>query len=187
MSILEPERLVPEHEYLAWEEGELSRHEYVDGVVYAMAGGTQEHDDIVANLSLLVGPVARAKGCRWYAHARKVRMTLPSGLSAFYYPDLMVVCDDPPHRLYEDIPCLIVEVLSPGTISRDRREKRTAYESIDGLQVYLMIEQDAARVTIHRRTPDGWSDEIAGEGAEISLPCPKMTIRVDDIYRNVLL
>jgi Uma2 family endonuclease len=187
MSILEPQRLVPEHEYLAWEEGESARHEFVDGVIFAMAGGSQEHDDLVANLSLLIGPTARSHGCRWYAHARKVRIARAESLAAYYYPDVMVVCDDPPNRLYEDVPCLVVEVLSPGTSSRDRREKRIGYESISSVLVYLLVDQDTARVTVHRRTDAGWADEIAGEGAVIDLRCPPMKLAVDDIYRGVLL
>ena len=116
-------------------------------------------------------------------------MRLRVKTDVYYYPDLMVVCDptdaDPRDK---SRPCLVFEVSSPGTTSIDHREKLLAYRGIDNLQAYVIVEQSARSVILHRRLPDGswWRDEYHGAG-QFELPCPPgFTLTLDQIYVSVL-
>ena len=99
-------------DYLVQEQRSERRHEWVAGHVYAMAGGTERHDNLAGLLYERLAPVARASGCRPYQHNRKVKLG-----EVAYYPDLMIVCRDavPPDTQYERDLSIVVEVLSPRT------------------------------------------------------------------------
>ncbi len=109
--------------FLAREQRSERRHELVGGRVYAMSGGSERHDLAAGLVYELLASGARASGCRPFTSNRLVRTR--SGNA--YYPDVMVVCGQAPHRLYETDPALIVEVLPPSTADVDRREKAVAY------------------------------------------------------------
>lgn len=153
--------------WLAAEQVATRRHELVNSRVFLMAGGTERHDIAAGLLYELVAPAARRAGCRPFTSNRIVRM--PSG--AAYHPDVMVVCTAAPHRLYEDSPSLIVEVLSPSTADTDRREKATAYASIASLETLLLIDPDSRRVEVARVVSGrvaGW--DTFGPGDTIVTP-----------------
>jgi Uma2 family endonuclease len=105
--------LTPE-EYFAWEEQQLDRHEYIDGHVYAMSGGTINHSDIAGNFLTLLKAHMRGSGCKTLNSDARVRI-LES--NRYVYPDISVTCDrqDQTTAQYITYPCLIVEVLSPMT------------------------------------------------------------------------
>jgi Uma2 family endonuclease len=170
-------------EYFAFEETAPTRHEYVDGQLYALAGASDRHNQIILNLiEHLAGP-ARAAGCDLWFTELKLRVTE----QLYYYPDLMVVCDpDDRNRLFRSRPCLVVEVLSPSTEAHDRREKLFAYRQISSLQAYVMAWQDERRVQRHFRAASGeWANaEVAGTGL-VPLPCPDVTLTLDQIYRGI--
>jgi Uma2 family endonuclease len=128
--------------WLAAEERSGRRHELVGGRVYLMAGGTERHDLAAGLLYELVAPSARRRGCRPFTANRIVKVPSGSG----YYPDVMVVRPPAAHRLYEDRPTLIIEVLSPSTADVERREKATAFASIVGLEMLLLVDPDVPRV-----------------------------------------
>ena len=90
--MLEPlvQRLSPQ-EYLDLEARSDIKHEYIDGEVYAMAGSSDDHAAIVGNAVMTIGPHLRRSGCRLYPQDVKAQIT---GRSRYYYPDLMVTCDD---------------------------------------------------------------------------------------------
>lgn len=110
--------LTPE-EYLALEQTSEIKHEYIDGEIYAMAGGTGNHNLISSNLLILLKNGLRAAGCRTYISDMKVNV---GDRRRFFYPDLVVTCDqrDEPQLSYIQFPTVIVEVLSPSTESFDR-------------------------------------------------------------------
>lgn len=153
-------------EYL---EGELSsrdRHEYIGGVVYAMAGSSEDHSLIVGNLVAALRPVLRGGPCRVFATDLKVRLQVARE-DIFYYPDLMVACDaretDP---YYRSFPKLIVEVLSPSTERTDRQEKLLNYTQIETLEEYVLIAQDRIEVTVFRRV-NNWQPEVLRQPDQI--------------------
>ncbi|MGH9164623.1 MAG: Uma2 family endonuclease [Acidimicrobiales bacterium] len=126
-------------------EGESDRrHELVGGRVYAMAGGTERHDLAAGLFYEALAAGARRAGCRPFTANRLVRT--PTG--AGYYPDVMVVCGPAAHRLYEQEPVLVAEVLSPSTADTDRREKATAFTSSPTLGQYILIDPDRRRIEV---------------------------------------
>jgi|GEM_PF-5780121 len=111
-------QLLTVEDYLAGEEANETKHEYVGGMVYAMAGGVNRHHAIASNvLGLLHGQV-RGKPGRPFNSDTKVRVQYPTH-TRFYYPDAMVVCGEwPPEQHFQDTPTLLVEVASPSTRAR---------------------------------------------------------------------
>jgi len=150
-------------DYLARERDAETRHEYIDGEVYAMTGASDRHGLIVNALAFAITPHARRRGCQLFTNDMKLRLEL-AGSTIFYYPDLMISCDpldrDPYSRTR---PCLIAEVLSPGTERIDRREKLLSYISLPSVQEVLLVAQDQALIEIHRRTQD-WKGELFEQG-----------------------
>lgn len=164
-------------EYLDWEPQQQIRHEYVNGELFAMTGGTIAHNDIVLNLYTALRPHLRTRGCRINVSDVKVGVN-PSSL--YYYPDLIVSCDprDLKARKFIQYPKLIVEVLSPSTEAKDRGEKFTWYQTIASLQEYVLIDSEKVGVECYRRGEGKmwlYSPYRAGEGislTSIEFECP---------------
>lgn len=137
-------------EYLEWESQQEVRHEYVNGDLFAMTGGTIPHNDIALNFYTELRPRLRSRGCRINVSDVKVQVS-PS--SPYYYPDIVVSCDprDLNARKFIQYPKLIVEVLSPGTEARDRGEKFTNYQNMPSLQEYVLIDSEKIAVERYRR------------------------------------
>lgn len=137
-------------EYLAWEAKQELRHEYIDGEILAMTGGTLPHNDIALNFYTALRPHLRDRGCRVNVSDVKVQA---SKNSRYFYPDLVVTCDpdDLKARDFIQHPKLIVEVLSPGTESYDRTKKLKYYRQIPSLQEYVLVDSEEIEVEIYRR------------------------------------
>jgi Uma2 family endonuclease len=174
-------------EYLALEDASSVRHEYLDGEIYAMAGGTPDH----AALAAAVIAILRSRlppDCRVYTSDLRVRIAA-SGLST--YPDGAVICgrtlrapDDP---IAVVNPLLLVEVTSPSTGEYDRGEKLRHYQLLPSVREVLFISHREPRATLVRRGPDGaWNsrDFIAGESIDL-LTAPG-GLSIDEIYRGGL-
>jgi Uma2 family endonuclease len=143
---------VSEAEYLASEEHSQTRHEFVDGYVFAMSGGTQAHNLICTNIAAFLHTRLRGKGCRASVNDLKVKI---ESARSFYYPDVIVDCAEfNPRGLFAIRPTLIVEVLSPSTASIDRREKLMAYQKLASLKEYLIVYQDRQHVDLYRKDAD---------------------------------
>lgn len=184
MNAATPHRLLTVEEYLQLEEQSSVRHEYVGGELYAHAGASARHNLILTNLTIAIGGAARGTPCRVFTSDMK----LQAAPDVIYYPDLMVVCDESDDEPYiRERPCLIVEILSPSTEGIDRREKLLAYRRIESLQGYLMVYQDQRRVARQWRDEEGawWQAEVSGEGV-VPIPCPELTLTLDEIYQSIL-
>ena len=177
-------------DYLRTEQESPIKREYVGGFVYPLHGATRAHVgtskahmQIVRNFVARLDEASERMNCRLSAVDMKLRV---EGVNSFFYPDVMVVCGQPGGDPYfETDPCLLVEVLSPGTESRDRREKYSAYTALPSLQTYLIVAQDARRVYAYTREGAGWTlQELVGQG-EVFLPCLSHTLTLDQIYRGV--
>lgn len=141
-------------EYLAWESEQPIKHEYINGEVCAMTGGTLPHNDIALNLYSQLRPHLRARGCRSNVADAQVRV---SEQGPYFYPDLVVSCDDRDRRATEAIqyPKLIVEVLSSSTAGFDRGDKFKFYRRIPTLQEYVLIDAEKVGVDCYRKTSAG--------------------------------
>jgi Uma2 family endonuclease len=173
-------------DYLARELTSPIKHEYVGGVIYAMAGARNAHNLIASNvLGTLFGRLRR-RPCRAYNSDTKIRIRLPTQVR-FYYPDASLVCrPNPPTDSFQDEPAVIVEVLSESTRRADEGEKRDAYLTIPTLSVYLLVEQDEARVVVYRRTETGFVREVY-EGPEAVVPLGEIeaSLPLSEIYEAV--
>lgn len=161
--------LVSVEDYLAGELVSPVKHEYLGGVVYAMAGARNRHNLIASNTLVALGSRLRGKRCRGYNSDTKVRIRLPAQVR-FYYPDVSVICrPNPPDDSFQDEPVVLVEVLSRGTRRIDDGEKKDAYLTIPFLSVYLMIEQETPALVAYRRTAQGFVREVY-EGLDAVVP-----------------
>lgn len=178
--------LSPE-EYLALERRAEVKSEYIDGVMYQMAGGSERHNLIAANVIIEIGSRLRGRACRVYTSDLKVRV--PNS-TKFCYPDVSVVCGETKFADDEkDVvlnPILIVEVLSESTAGYDRGKKFLSYQQIESLQEYLLVSQDVHLVEHYIRREDGnWLySKVEGLTGEITLPSIECQIMLSGIYEQ---
>jgi Uma2 family endonuclease len=175
-------------EYLAGELGSEVKHEYLDGVVYAMAGGRNAHNLVATNFLGALHARLRGRTCRPYNSDTKVRVQLPNG-PRFYYPDGSVICrPNPQTDSFQDRPAVIAEVLSRKTRRIDEGEKKDAYLTMPSLSVYLLIEQEVAGVTVYRRVEEGFRREVySGLDATIPLSEIDTELPLRELYDAVEL
>ncbi len=176
-------------EYLSFERGSPSKHEYYAGDIYAMVGATEPHVLIVTNLVVALSTRTRGRGCKVYANDMRLKVT-PAGL--YTYPDLIALCgqaklSDDHHDTLEN-PQVVIEVLSPSTEAYDRGEKLEHYQRIDSLTDYLLVAQDTRRVEHHVRQPDGsWKQTAVSGAGVVSLPSIGCELPLDEIYERIEL
>jgi Uma2 family endonuclease len=178
--------LVSVDDYLAGELVSPVKHEYLGGVVYAMAGGRNLHNTIATNTLGSLHARLRGKRCRPFNSDTKIRVRLASHVR-FYYPDTSVVCrPNPPSDSFQDDPAAVFEVLSRGTRRVDEGEKKEAYLTIPSLGVYALVEQEMPAVVVFRRTHQGFVREVY-EGLDAVIPLPEIEIELplSEIYDGV--
>jgi Uma2 family endonuclease len=178
-------RLVSVDEYLAGEVTSPVKHEYLGGVVYAMAGGRNLHNLIAGNVFASLHARLRGSDCQPCNSDTKIRIHVPTQIR-FYYPDASVVCrSNPPTDAFQDEPVVVVEVLSRKTRRVDEGEKREAYETIPSLMAYLLVEQETAAVVVLRRGRNGFDRELyRGAGAVIPLPELGIELPLAEVYER---
>jgi Uma2 family endonuclease len=188
MSAVPPWHLVSVHAYLAGELVSPIKHEYLGGVVYAMAGARNVHNLIASNTLVSLGSRLRGKPCRPNNSDTKIRLRLPHQVR-FYYPDVSVICrPNPQSDSFQDEPAVLVEVLSNQTRRTDEGEKKDAYLTIPSLAVYILVEQETPAAVVFRRTEHGFVREIY-QGLDAVIPLPEIGIEVPlaEIYDAVEL
>lgn len=176
-------------EYLGLDETSNTKHEFLGGVIYAMAGGSIDHGALAANAIAMLRTQLAGRPCRVFSSDVRVRV-LATSLAT--YPDVSVVCGpvecDPANRHTVTNPVVLVEVLSEGTAAYDRGEKFEHYRQLPSLREYVLIDSKAASVEVRSRRPDGtWSAQTAGPGQRASLPSLELALEVDELYRDGLL
>lgn len=177
--------LVSPEEYLAGEEHADTRHEYVAGAVYAMAGGRNRHNTVKGNVFASFHAQLRGKPCRPFDSDTKVRLRLPDQVR-FYYPDALITCHpNPPGDTFQDRPIVVVEVLSASTRRTDEGEKREGYLALPSLEAYLLVESERASIVCLRRVAAGFVREVyEGMSAEVALPDVGVVLRLADVYEG---
>lgn len=171
---------LPIQDYLEGELVSTIKHEYIDGQVYAMAGASSSHNRIVANALGELRFALKGTPCEAFASDMKVRV-----LDDFFYPDVLVACHHQGNDYgVTDTPLIIVEVLSKNTRKIDHTLKRKAYQSLESLQEYVVIEQDIADVEICRRS-NHWQPEHYFLGEEAYFEPIDLRLPVAVIYERV--
>ena len=170
-------------EYLETENDGAWRHEYVNGVIYAMAGGTENHNLIAGNLAANL-KLSLPDKCRTFSLDMKLHISKTPD-EHYYYPDVFVTCSPTDRdRHSKSEPILIVEVLSPNTARTDRGEKFNAYKTMPSVMEYVLVAQDVCHLEIYRRRNDWRREDLAPE-APIVLESVGLTLTFAQLYRQV--
>jgi len=175
--------------YVDLEQGSQVKHEFLDGVVWAMAGGSPAHSGIAATITRMLGSQLEGRRCRVFNSDLRIRVKA-TGLAT--YPDVTVVCGqleldpDDVSRHTVTNPKVIVEVLSPSTEDYDRGEKLEHYRQVPSLEMVLLVAHDSWRVEAWTRTADGWSKASFEAGAAVDVTPIGCRLLVDDLYHDPL-
>jgi Uma2 family endonuclease len=178
-------RFTPE-EYFAWEEQQRVRHEYIDGEVYAMTGGTVNHSQIASNFNRLLGNHLRGSGCKVLNSDARVNIVTSTH---YVYPDVSVTCDerDKTTTQYITYPCLIVEVLSSSTEAYDRGNKFKLYRRNPNLQEYILVDAETIAIELFRKAgEDNWRIINYEPGDAVELTSIKLTFPIEQVYEDII-
>ena len=175
--------LSPE-EYLAFERASDQRHEYADGEIFAMSGGTLRHSLLAANVIGELRSALRARPCRVFTS--DMRLKIPAA-GRYTYSDAGVVCG---RAAFEDEvqdtllnPSVIFEVLSKSSELYDRGDKFAMYRTLDSLKDYVLVAQKHVRIEHFNRQPnDTWLLRVLGAGERLSLTSIGCELAVDEVY-----
>ena len=179
-------------EYLDFEAAAEEKHEYVDGEILAMSGGSASASRMAASLIAAVHDALRGKPCDVYDSNLKVRI---GRKHRYRYPDAMVICGseqfDPDDKRRHTItnPRVIFEILSPSTERSDRTTKFDDYRSIDGVEEYVLLSQSTPRVETYHRKPDGtWQFDVkVGLDSAVTLKSIGIDLPLSELYAGVEL
>lgn len=176
-------------EYVPFERNAESKHEFVNGHVYAMSGGSPEHARLASAIITQLGLKLRGVSCVAFTSDLRVRIQA-TGRST--YPDVTVVCGKLERDAVDEDavtnPCVIVEVLSPSTESSDRGDKWAHYQRVDSLREYVLVSQSTPRIEVYSRdeAQSGWLYRQYGVGEAVQLRSLELSVDVDAIYANPL-
>jgi len=172
-------------EFLAWDDTQTLRHEFMAGEVYAMAGGEDVNNTAAGNLYMALRQHLRGTPCRVFASDVKLRV---DDADCFFYPAVMVTCGaaDAAQRLIKREAVLVVEVLSPSTGAFDRGEKFNAYRALPSLQEYLLVDVHARRCDLYRKGADGlWVLHPSAAGAGVQLASVDLAISGEALWADL--
>lgn len=174
------------HDYLQLEEAANVKHEYLDGEIFAMAGGTPRHAALAMNVGTALNVQLRGKPCRVYSSDLRVRVQA-TGLAT--YPDVSVVCGplehDPEDENTVTNPVVVVEVLSPSTQDYDRNEKALHFKQIPTLREIVLVGHSERHIEHWSRGVDGrWVMRELRTAGTVHLPSVDCAIDLDDVYRD---
>ena len=177
-------RISPD-EYFEWEARQEIRYEYINGEVFAMAGGTIDHSTIAANLIALLRPHVRGRNCRVLGSDAKVGI---SKNGEFFYPDLLVTCDDRDRNAAKAVfyPTLIIEVLSPSTEAYNRGGKFARYRQLTSLCEYMLVSSERIEVEAFRLNERGkWELTAYGNSDLVQFSSIEFECAIAAIYEDV--
>ena len=165
---IEHQRTMTVAEYFQLEENDpTTRYEYIDGHVYAMAGGTANHDTIKSNMQRVLWSLLRGSTCRVYSSDMKVYISE----TRYFHPDVTVTCDPRDRGRVHAIPSprLVVEVLSPTTELTDRTGKLKNYCAHPTIEEYVLVDSQSLKVESYHKEQNRWIYEAFENADEITL------------------
>ncbi len=183
MAIEHPQTMMVE-EYFHLEENDPdTRYEYIDGHVYAMAGGTANHDTIKSNLQRILWSLLRGGLCRVYSSDMKVFISE----TRYFHPDVIVTCDLGDRGTVQAIqsPRLVVEVLSPSTELTDRTWKLQNYRSHPTIEEYMLVDAKSLKIEIYHKEKNKWIYDAFENNEEITLNSLGVHFLLLDAYLDV--
>jgi Uma2 family endonuclease len=170
-------------QFLEFEVYSLERHEFVDGNLFVMAGGTDKQNHVIGELYIALKPVARAAGYRVYASDVLVRTPFDVG----YYPDVYIAKDDiGDSARVKRYPIVIIEVLSDSTEIFDRGEKWQNYQTIPSLEQYVLLSQSEPFAEVYSRQSDGaWRYQSFSGATIISFSSIAFDLSLEALYLDL--
>lgn len=172
-------------EYFAWEEQQLCRHEYINGEVFAMRGGTQNHSRIALKVSAFLDNHLSNGSCRVFNSDCRVNL---AETNDYTYPDASVSCDprDKTTTQYITCPCLIAEVLSESTEAYDRGNKFFRYRQNPQLQDYVLVSSQEIAIDLYRKGNDGrWEIINYRAGDIVEWQSVNLSFPIEQVYRGI--
>ena len=185
---IQTERTMTVAEYLVWEEGQELRHEYIDGVIIEMTGGTLKHTRIKFNIGGMLFTLLELS--RFIVCNSDMRVRVSP--TRYVYPDFSVVSGQARLEDEKELtllnPVFVVEVTSPSSETRDRVDKLGYYLEVPSIQAYLIVEQDRPRAHLHTRAEDRWMLQIYDSADDvIPLPVLDCELPLAQVYRGIEL
>lgn len=184
MALPQTEKRFDAAAYLAWEEDQEARHEYLAGEVFAMVGVRQSHNLATLNLYSNLRQALKGSPCRIFVEAVKARI---EAADCFFYPDVVVTCDARDRQTpdYVSHPLLVAEVLSASTAAFDRGAKFAAYRKLESLQEYVLVDLEAQRIEVFRRdAANHWVLYDYGPGDSVELASLALHLAVDELLED---
>lgn len=173
-------------DYLTAEQNSDFRHEFIDGVIVAMAGGSDEHNAIAARLAKVLGNRETGR-CRYYTADQRFWI---ASRRRGRYADGSIICGPPEHPAHDaqatTNPTIVIEVLSPSSEGDDDGDKRSDFQSLASVEAYVLAAQDQRRVKVYRRAGGEWRVATYGDGDSFELPSLSAPILVREIYDGIL-
>ncbi len=174
-------------DFLAWDESQAVRHEYFQGEVFAMAGGSDNHATVILNVATSIRQHLKGTPCRVFM--QDVKLSVETA-NSYFYPDVFVTCSerDALDRMIKSEATLVVEVLSPSTTAFDRGHKFEAYRSMPSLQEFVLIDPEALTAEVYRRSSnEEWILRAYASGSGVTLKSIDLTISSTDLFADVVL
>ncbi|GAC1352100.1 MAG: Uma2 family endonuclease [Polyangiales bacterium] len=172
-------------EYVRLEDHANVKHEYFDGQIFAMAGGTPEHAAMASAIIIALGAQLRGRPCRVYTSDVRVRV-IATGLNT--YPDVTVVCGHEEHDVEDKNaltnPVVLVEITSDSSEKYDRGDKLESYKRIPSLEEVVLVSHRERKIAVYRRA-QGWLHDEVTTGA-IELSSIRCSLDVEELFRNPL-
>jgi Uma2 family endonuclease len=181
------EKLYTLQEYIAFEEQSDVRHEFINGHIAAMAGGTFNHNRIKRRLARVLENVFEKQGCSVFDDGVKVEIIENQ---RYTYPDVFVTCEkfDPNEEYIVKSPDIIIEVLSASTAEYDRSEKFKLYQKVPSIRYYILVDSRHISVELFARTDKRslWTYQAFTELTDIiDIPALDISIPMQTIYENI--
>jgi Uma2 family endonuclease len=174
-------------EYLELDQSSLEiRYEYIDGQIIMLAGGSTHHAIISATMTGILYNALRGQPCRVYSS--DIRISLSE--TRYVYPDVVVSCDARDHKKNMTIyyPCLVIEVLSPSTETKDRGKKFFAYRECPTIQEYILVNTEYQAIEVYRREKNNfWSYKAFLPGEDVTLEFLGVCFPVSEVYAGLSL
>ncbi|QHT70144.1 Uma2 family endonuclease [Rhodocytophaga rosea] len=179
-----------QEEYLEFERSlpKADKHEFLHGKIITMGGASLNHNTIFTNFFLAIGIKNQDKNYHLYSSDMRVHNPVNG---SYFYPDISVIRGEPllKDEVFDNLlnPCLIIEILSPGTEAYDRVDKFTAYQSILTLEEYVLVYSESMQVEYFRKeTARQWQKTLFSNPSEqLILLREEVSIPLTDIYRNI--
>ena len=173
-------------EYLEWEDRQVVKHEYIDGEIIEMSGGTGNHSKIIVNISAAVYNQIDLSNC--VVHSSEMRIKVSE--NRYVYPDLCALCGE---EAYEDAnevtllnPMVVVEVTSPSSLIRDHVDKPDLYFGAPSIEAYLIVDQARLRADLCTRSENGWHVRTFNQAEDvIPLLAIECELPLAQVYRGI--